>query len=49
MNDERPARPERPIGPSEAREKAETAARAGKWQESIAWSLLGMLASSGRR
>lgn len=49
MSEERPARPERPIGPSEARERAETAARDGKWQESIAWSLLGMLASSGRR
>ena len=41
---EKPAQAEKPIGPSEARERAEAAARAGNWDESQAWSLLGLLA-----
>lgn len=40
---EKTAPVERPIGPTEARERAEAAARAGNWDESSAWSLLGML------
>lgn len=42
--DEKPAPAEKPIGPTEARERAEAAARAGNWGESTAWSLLGLLA-----
>lgn len=41
---EKPAQAEKPIGPTEARERAEAAARAGNWDESQAWSLLGLLA-----
>lgn len=44
MTDEKPAQAEKPIGPTEARERAEAAARAGNWDESIAWSTLGLLA-----
>ena len=49
---EKSAPVERPIGPTEARERAEAAARAGKWEESMAWSSLGLLAlgmREGRR
>ena len=50
---EKPAPAEKPIGPTEARERAEAAARAGNWDESIAWSTLGLLAlarhNTGRR
>lgn len=55
QEDEKPGAPVKPIGPTEARERAEAAARAGKWEESQAWSLLGLLAldrrgaSGGRR
>jgi hypothetical protein len=34
----------KPIGPSDALENATKAARAGHWEESVAWSSLGMLA-----
>lgn len=44
MTDEKPAQAEKPIGPTEARERAEAAARAGNWDESVAWSTLGLLA-----
>ncbi|QKY78557.1 hypothetical protein SEA_DRYAD_19 [Streptomyces phage Dryad] len=44
LDDEKPAPAVKPIGPSEARERAEAAARAGNWEESQAWSLLGLLA-----
>lgn len=44
MTDEKPAQAEKPIGPTEARERAEAAARVGNWDESIAWSTLGLLA-----
>lgn len=43
-NDQGSAMPEKPVGPTEARERAEAAARAGKWDESMAWSSLGLLA-----
>jgi len=52
---EKPSQEAKPIGPTEARERAEAAARAGQWEESQAWSLLGLLAlerrnaSGGRR
>lgn len=46
--DEKPAPAEKPIGPSDALEHATRAARAGDWQESIAWSLLGMLSVKKR-
>jgi len=46
---EKPAQAEEPIGPSEARERAEAAARAGRWDESQAWSLLGLLALEQRK
>ena len=55
MQDEKPAPAVKPIGSVEARERAEAAARAGNWNESQAWSLLGLLAlerrnaSGGRR
>lgn len=54
MPDEKPAVAVKPIGPSEARERAEAAARAGNWDESTAWSMLGLLAlerhkAGGRR
>lgn len=52
MDAEKPAPAEKPIGPTEARANAERAARAGEWEESSAWSLLGMLAlqmREGRR
>jgi hypothetical protein len=45
---EKPAQAEKPIGPSEARERAEAAARACRWEESTAWSLLGLLALESR-
>lgn len=45
---EKPAPAEKPIGPTEALEHATRAARAKKWEESIAWSLLGMLAMERR-
>ncbi|QNR51961.1 hypothetical protein phiRKBJ001_19 [Streptomyces phage phiRKBJ001] len=45
---EKPAKAEKPIGPTEARGRAEAAARAGKWDESQAWSLLGLLALERR-
>jgi len=45
---EKPAPAVKPIGPTEARERAEAAARAGKWDESTAWSLLGLLALERR-
>ena len=43
-NDREPVMPVKPIGPTEARERAEAAARAGNWDESTAWALLGLLA-----
>lgn len=46
---EKPAQAEKPIGPTEARERAEAAARAGSWDESQAWSLLGLLALEQRK
>lgn len=49
MDNEKPAPTEKPIGPSEARERAQAAARAGNWDESTAWSLLGLLALESRR
>lgn len=53
MDDEKPAPAEKPIGPTEARERATAAARAKKWEESMAWSMLGLLAleqhKGGRR
>ena len=45
---EKPASAVKPIGPTEARERAEAAARAGNWDESQAWSLLGLLALESR-
>lgn len=54
-DEEKPAPAVKPIGPTEARERAEAAARAGNWEESTAWSMLGLLAlerhksSGGRR
>lgn len=45
---EKPVLAEKPIGPSEARERAEAAARVGRWEESMAWSSLGMLAMQMR-
>lgn len=45
---EKPALAEKPIGPAEARERATAAARAKKWEESIAWSMLGLLALESR-
>jgi hypothetical protein len=49
MDSEKPAQAAKPIGPTEARERAEAAARAGKWDESTAWSLLGLLALESRK
>ena len=48
-DDVKPAAAEKPIGPTEARERAEAAARAGSWDESTAWSLLGLLALEQRK
>lgn len=47
-NDREPVLPVKPIGPTEARERAEAAARAEKWDESTAWSMLGLLALKQR-
>jgi hypothetical protein len=44
-----PENERRPVGPSEARERAEQAALDGKFEESIAWSLLGLLTMKARR
>lgn len=46
---EKPAPAEKPIGPTEARERAEAAARAERWDESQTWSLLGLLALESRK
>ena len=48
MDAEKPSQEAKPIGPTEARERAEAAARACKWDESTAWSLLGLLALERR-
>jgi hypothetical protein len=45
---EKPAPAEKPIGPTDCRELAERAARGGRWEESVAWSSLGMLAMAMR-
>lgn len=44
MDNVKPAPAVKPIGPTDARERAEAAARAGNWDESTAWSMLGLLA-----
>ena len=49
VNVEKPALAEKPIGPSDCREHAERAARVGNWEESMAWSSLGMLALAMRK
>lgn len=49
---EKPSQEAKPIGPTEARANAERAAREGRWEESMAWSTLGLLAlqmREGRR
>lgn len=39
----------KPIGAGEARERAEDAVLSGDWDEAIAWSLLGLLITQGKR
>lgn len=46
--EEKPAPAVKPIGPSEAFERASRAAHDHDWQESIAWSLLGLLSVKKR-
>lgn len=48
MDGEKPAPAEKPIGPSDAFDNASRAAKERKWDESTAWSLLGILALKRR-
>jgi hypothetical protein len=48
MGEEKPVPAEKPIGPSDAFDNASRAAKEQKWDESTAWSLLGLLALKRR-